>query len=299
MLVDKDMKCLICNSGEFVCIHKGTRDVPHINVMKCQNCGMVQLDCRKYNTEENYTGGGMLKNTYAAVMDITSDMSWELWVQETERDDDRRYSALKELCSGKKILEFGCGNGGFLKRIKSVAASVTGIELMHEAREKIRNEGIKVFKDLSETDEKFDVVCMFMVIEHLNSPCTILEKIYNALNPGGTLVCETANADDALIVKYNCAAFEDFTYWSEHVFLYTSETLARLLTENGFQTKQNTQIQRYSLANHLYWLSEGKPGGHMKWVEFNETNMNKVYESELVKLGNADTLWYVGMKDLS
>lgn len=61
MLVDKDMKCLICNSGEFVCIHKGTRDVPHINVMKCQNCGMVQLDCRKYNTEENYTGGGYVK----------------------------------------------------------------------------------------------------------------------------------------------------------------------------------------------------------------------------------------------
>ena len=131
---------------------------------------------------------------------------------------------------------------------------------------------------------------------HLNSPDMIVEKIYNVLNPGGILVCETPNADDALIVKYKCTAFEDFTYWSEHVFLFTSDTLERLLTRNEFGTKQNTQIQRYSLANHLYWLSEGKPGGHMKWLKFNEEKLNLSYERILSESGIADTLWYVGEK---
>lgn len=112
------------------------------------------------------------------------------------------------MCTGKSVLEFSCGNGGFLRRIKNVAANVTRFELLDETRE-------------------------------------------------------------------------------------------RLLIRNRFETKQNTQLQRYSLANHLYWLAEGKPGGHMKWTEFNEVSMNKTYEAELVKLGLADTLWYVGLKVLS
>lgn len=58
MLVKNDMKCIICSNNEFACIHNGTRDVPHINVMKCKNCGMVQLDSNCYNTESMYTGGG-------------------------------------------------------------------------------------------------------------------------------------------------------------------------------------------------------------------------------------------------
>lgn len=52
------MKCLICRNTEFVCIHHGTRDVSDINVMKCKNCGMVQLDTWEYNTDEMYSGGG-------------------------------------------------------------------------------------------------------------------------------------------------------------------------------------------------------------------------------------------------
>ena len=48
------MKCLICGGSRFVCIHEGTRDIPEIKVMKCEECDMVQLDCSAYNTEQNY-----------------------------------------------------------------------------------------------------------------------------------------------------------------------------------------------------------------------------------------------------
>lgn len=291
-------RCLICGKDSFDCIHAGTRDIPSINVMKCVNCGMVQLDSSKYNTEENYARGGMLKNSYGAIADKTEDMSWEMWLEETKIDDDRRYETLKEMCKGKNVLEFGCGNGGFLRRIKNVSASVTGIELMDESRKNIEEELIKVYKTIEEIEKniKYDVVCMFMVIEHLNNPDEILQKIYEILNPDGILVCETPNAEDVLISKYQCKNFEDFTYWSEHVILFNSNTLERLMVRNGFRTKWNTQVQRYSLANHLYWLSQGKPGGHMKWIEFNEQNLNELYAKKLIESRRADTLWYIGTK---
>lgn len=168
---------------------------------------------------------------------------------------------------------------------------------MDEARDNLAGEGISVYKSLDEIDGTYDVVCMFMVIEHLNNPDETLKKIYDALKPGGIFICETPNADDALITKYKCREFEDFTYWSEHVILFTSETLEKLLLRNGFKTKANTQTQRYSLANHLYWLSNGKPGGHVKWTEFNEEKLVNVYAENLINQGIADTLWYIGEKE--
>lgn len=290
------MKCLICGNQQFGLIHNGTRDITDVNVMKCSKCGMVQLDSQDYNTENNYVGGGMLKNSYSLNTDTIDDISWDTWIEQTKRDDDRRYSALKDMCTGKSVLEFGCGNGGFLRRIRTVAGRVTGVELMNEARQKVREEGIEVYKTLSEANTKYDIICSFMVIEHLNNPDEILKQIFNALNENGIFICETVNAEDALISKYHCKDFEDFTYWSEHVYLYDSVTLEKLLTRNGFKTKWNTQIQRYSLANHLFWLSHGKPGGHAKWTEFNGQKMNEEYEKALVALNIADTLWYAGTK---
>lgn len=173
---------------------------------------------------------------------------------------------------------------------------MTGIELMEEARNHISREGIKAYKLLRETKKKYDVICMFNVIEHLNDPDDILRAIYDALDVGGIFVCETCNIDCALSSYYSCQAYDNFTYWSEHVILFNSDTLEKLITRNGFVTKINTQMERYSLGNHLYWLAHGKPGGHMKWTEFNEKELNDAYEKKLVGLGIADTLWYIGTK---
>lgn len=137
---------------------------------------------------------------------------------------------------------------------------------------------------------------MFNVIEHLNDPDDILRAIYDALDVGGIFVCETCNIDCALSSYYSCQAYDNFTYWSEHVILFNSDTLEKLINRNGFVTSINTQMERYSLGNHLYWLAHGKPGGHMKWTEFNEKELNDAYEKKLVSLGIADTLWYIGTK---
>lgn len=289
--------CLICGMKKFRCIHIGTRDVPGMKVLKCISCGCVQLESREYNTEENYANGGMLRGRgYNVLSDDHTDLDWNAWVKQTEADDERRFQQLSALCAGKNVLEFGCGSGGFLRKIKNLAASVTGIELMDEARKRLEEEGISVYKRLDDK-QKYDVICMFHVIEHLNDPDSILKSLRQHMKAGGIFVCETCNADDALITKYHCRAFADFTYWSAHVFLYNSETLEKLMLRNGFLTVHNSQIQRYPLANHLYWLANGEPGGHVKWKDFCDQALDEQYARMLADRKVSDTLWYMGMAE--
>ena len=49
-------------------------------------------------------------------------------------------------------------------------------------------------------------------------------------------------------------------------------------------------IQRYPLANHLYWLVKKKTGGYAKWAFLNHADLNSAYESHLASIGQTDTL---------
>lgn len=109
---------------------------------------------------------------------------------------------------------------------------------------------------------------------------------------GGILIIETPNAEDALISLYDCDAFKDFTFWSEHIILYNSDTLQKMVCGNGFEVINSGQIQRYPLSNHLYWLSNGRPGGHKKWHEFNGCEINEMYADVLAKKKQCDTLFF-------
>lgn len=73
--------------------------------------------------------------------------------------------------------------------------------------------------------------------------------------------------------------------------MYNSDTLEKLINSCGFKTLKNDQIQRYELSNHLYWLAKGLPGGHKKWIDFNNKSLNELYEEVLKKNGQCDTLF--------
>ena len=98
------------------------------------------------------------------------------------------------------------------------------------------------------------------------------------------------NADDALLTLYQSKPFSEFTYWSCHLFLYTESTLAKLAEKAGLRINYIKQVQRYNLANHLYWLSKGKPGGHKEWHFMDSDDLNSAYEKQLASIGGCDTL---------
>jgi hypothetical protein len=104
------------------------------------------------------------------------------------------------------------------------------------------------------------------------------------------MIIETPNANDALLSFYKSEAFANFTYWGCHLYLFTQETLRTVAEKAGLKVNYISQYQRYPLSNHLYWLSNQKPGGHKIWDCFNTPILKETYEGALAKLGLCDTL---------
>lgn len=278
------MKCYLCNNKDLKLIHEGTRDKPSINVMKCKNCGLTLLSSFDHMSNEFYEESGMQNN---------AKIDFEEWQEKTFIDDNRRYIFLKDEISNKKLLDFGCGNGGFLELSTKVTSKSTGIELDKQSRAYLNNKNIKTTKKLSEQNDNFDIITMFHVIEHLENPKELLIDIKKYLEPNGQLIIETPNADDALLKLYNSEKFADFTYWSLHLILYTTDTLIKLLEKCGYDIKWETQIQRYPISNHFGWLSKKQPLGFCENNEltiFNDEKLNKEYERILIENRMCDTL---------
>jgi hypothetical protein len=104
------------------------------------------------------------------------------------------------------------------------------------------------------------------------------------------LIIEVPNADDVLLTLYKNKAFSCFTYWSPHLYLYTTSTLRMLAKKVGLHTEAIQQEQRYPLSNHLYWLAEGKPGGHIQWNFLNNPVLETAYKHTLASVGKCDTI---------
>ncbi len=260
------------------------RDREDVKVLRCKSSGLIFLDkiippADQYEKKdglnywkENWSEGRLVKD--------------HLTISE---DDERRYNEFHYSMRGKKILDIGCGMGGFLRLMRN-EAQVHGIELMPGPREELCQQGIVVKKSFDEFEEQqFDFITLFHVFEHLDEPLEFLETAKRFLKPTGKIIIEVPHARDALITLYANEKFKAFTFWSQHIVLHTRSSLETFAREAGFKKSTVYGYQRYTLANHLYWLSQGKPGGHAQWA-FLDDQQNHSYAASLKGIDATDTL---------
>lgn len=274
------MTCYLCGSTQFRYRDGEVRDDPALKIVECRDCGLVSLSSLDHIQIGHYEAGGMHGDS---VIPLDS------WLRDTEADDGRRFEMLLSEVTNRRVLDFGCGAAGFLLRAQSVAASVAGIE--PEARVRTHWEGkIPIFASLVEAAGEFDLITAFHVVEHLPDPRKVLQQLAGVLSSSGRLVVEVPSAEDALLTLYESPDFQRFTYWSQHLYLFSPATLHRLAIQAGLRVVAIRQVQRYPLSNHLHWLSKGKPGGHQRWGFLNTEALAAAYEAALAGLGKCDTI---------
>ena len=103
---------------------------------------------------------------------------------------------------GKKVLDVGCGAGGYLRVCRQLGAEVFGTEPSSFGAQRCRDAGIEVFEGMVDdylaqhgTQRRFDVITANHVLEHAPDPVRTLQGMKSLLAPGGLLWISVPNAD--------------------------------------------------------------------------------------------------------
>ena len=139
--------------------------------------------------------------------------------------------------STNRLLDVGCATGEFLLAARARGWQVYGVESSPIGAATARRvPGSEIHAGTLDTADYpngyFDVVTMWDVIEHLQSPRRYLQRIAEILRPGGLLSITTPNIRS---LSFRLLGVN----WSEigpndHLYYFTPRTIARLLDECGF-----------------------------------------------------------------
>ncbi len=135
-----------------------------------------------------------------------------------------------------KVLDVGCGRGLLLNKLKQRGWDPVGTELSEDAATYARDHlGLPVIteplEEIGLPSNEFDLVILWHVLEHVQSPADTIREVARILKPGGTL----------LVAVPNFGSWE--ARWSRdkwfhldvprHLTHFTPKSLGRILKEEG------------------------------------------------------------------
>lgn len=133
-----------------------------------------------------------------------------------------------------RILDYGCGRGVLLSGFKQQGAKVYGAERAGSGFESVADVHITDFDQLLAAGERFDIVVVWHVLEHLSSPQDDLQKISQLLRPGGSLFLEVPNFSSWQASMFGRHWFHlDFP---RHLHHFSAESLQGAIQKAGFKT---------------------------------------------------------------
>ena len=132
-----------------------------------------------------------------------------------------------------KILDVGCGSGVFLRMLKKIIGSGQNLyanDFSEAILEPLKKEGINVIAgnlDEFAINEKFDVITLIQVIEHLPNPLKTIKNLSIALKDGGYLFIETPSID-SLDAKIFSKGYWDGYQIPRHLWLFNERSLRKM-----------------------------------------------------------------------
>ena len=152
------------------------------------------------------------------------------------------------------LLDVGCGDGTFLKRMRDLGWSVRGIDPDRQAVQRAReNFALDVVAARLEEhrfrDDFFDAVVVSHVIEHVHDPVSLLTECRRILKPGGKIVLLTPNYV-GLQRRWLGRSWIGLDC-PRHLFLFSRRSLGRCSEIAGLRV---VTLRTTARAAKIFWL---------------------------------------------
>lgn len=164
----------------------------------------------------------------------------------------------------RNVLDYGCSGGFFLDIAKNAGIeNCFGMELNKIEADISKSKGHSVHNGLLETNpftEKFDLITLWDVFEHIKDGKSYLKKFYEILSDDGLLFIQVPNAMSlaARIMQEHSNVYDGL----EHVNLYSPETLKLIADKAGFKVVEiQTVIPEMNVLNNYLNYENGYTGG--------------------------------------
>lgn len=155
---------------------------------------------------------------------------------------------------GGKVLDVGTGSGMLLRLLARMRGSTTGLwanDFSGQIVEPLVREGFATLVGAAEeleTSERFQVICLNQVLEHLPDPVGAVSRLAGMLDRDGYLFIETPSIDGLDRRMFGRG------YWGgyhipRHFWLFNEESLGRLMDISGLQVVE----VRY-LCSPAFWI---------------------------------------------
>ncbi|MFH1397230.1 MAG: class I SAM-dependent methyltransferase [Candidatus Omnitrophota bacterium] len=233
--------CRLCGSNHSIV--KYTLD--KCDFIQCKSCKLMVIDpipsigdIKSVYDEHYFSNPEMIRQDVQGIYGYSDYVGERINKQYAYKNICQKIQLyLKDKLNPVRLLDFGCGLGHFLDSAYDFGYLVHGVEFNEYAINYIRNRytyKIISYEDFLKTDEKFDVVTLFDVIEHLQDPFETLNRLYNLINNKGLLIISTMDSH-SFMSRLLGLRLEDFKRIREHIYFFSKKNLSDLLTKLGFE----------------------------------------------------------------
>ena len=161
----------------------------------------------------------------------------------------------------KTVLDVGAGTGEFLKVCANNKWEVLGIEPSAEARNIAKKKGIHLKENfLDIANQKFDVITLWHVLEHVENLKTTIKTLKKLLKPRGRIVIAVPNYKSLDAKFYN-------EYWAaydvpRHLWHFSQRSIHKLFSEVEMIVDDTLPMKFDSY--YVSFLSEKYKSGKLK-----------------------------------
>ena len=223
-------KCCICNTKKNSVLFK---KVGEHNLLKCALCNLVYLESYP-NTLFNF-----VKESKSKPKSEVEFWSFPALYKKHQKVFDYFFSQrisrivrYKKLSDIKSALDIGIGFGFWANYLKSNNIDVYGIDVSKEVIDYCKKSNLRCelcSYEEYETERRFDLICMFDVLEHFVRPDLMLKKVKEQLTEGGLVYIQVPNV---LGLRFPFGHSLGLPY---HLWQFNPDSIRKLIEASGFE----------------------------------------------------------------